>query len=130
MSPAATEGGQGRPEKEECCNANSHSHETQLLPCSGKLIGMAWKEGIIGVLGRFLLPEEQSWGKGQPQPCQALPRGSWVPQIRQAPNVSSCWAGKMILNNSPINRQQRGGTEQEGLCGPVPPGGSQGRFPV
>lgn len=50
--------------------------------------------------------------------------------IRQAPNVSSCWAGKMILNNSPINRQQRAGTEQEGLSGLFPPEGSQGRFPV
>lgn len=75
------------------------------------------------MLGRFLFPEEQSWDKGQPRPCQAQPRGSWVPQIRQAPNVSSCWAGKMILNNSPKNRLRRGGTEQEGLSGPFLQGG-------
>lgn len=70
------------------------------------------------MLGRFLSPAEQSWDKGQPWPCQTQLHSSWVPQIRQAPNVSSCWAGKMILNNSPINRLQRGGTEQDGACWP------------
>lgn len=90
-------------------------------PCTGKAarLGLAWKEGIFGVLTRFLSPVEQSWDKGQLRPCQTQPHSSWVPQIRQAPNVSSCWAGKMIPNNSPINRLQRGGTEQDGA--PWPP---------
>lgn len=65
--------------------------------------GADWKEGSFGALGRFLFPVEQSWDKGQPWPCQTQPHSSGVPQIRQAPNVSSCWAGKMIPNSS-INR--------------------------
>jgi len=77
-------------------------------------LGLAWKEGILGVLGRFLFPAEQSWEKGQPRPCQSQPHSSWVPQTRQSPNVSSCWAGKMIPNNSPINRLRRGDVEQDG----------------
>lgn len=85
-------------------------------PCTGK--GLSWKEGIFGVHGRFLSPAEQTWGKGQLRPSQTQPHGSWGPQIRQTPNVSSCWAGKMILNNSPINRLWRGGTEQDGVFWP------------
>lgn len=127
----AAEGGQGsRAGAEERCRATHTVMKGSSEPCTGKAarLGLAGKEGIFGVLGRYLSPAEQSWDKGQSLPSQAQPHSSWVPQIRQAPNVSSCWAGKMIPNNSSINRLQRGGTEQDGARWPLPLDRSQNMF--
>lgn len=110
-----------KPERGEFCNASSHSHKTQLLPCTGKAAHLGWfgRKELSGCLGdscslRSRAGIKVSHGHAKPSPAPWFLGAS----IRQAPNVSSCWAGKMILNNSPINRQQRGGTEQEGLSGP------------
>lgn len=91
-------------------------HSTTVLYGEGSSLGVGLEGGNFWGAWEIPVP----WDKGQPRPCQTQPHSSWVPQVRQVPNVSSCWAGKMIPNNSPINRLRRGGTGQDGARWPPP----------